>query len=65
MCKALFSVTAKFCSIFSLFVVGFPSIVAAFPPRPSTAKVTVLQMDMDTLDDGKEINDSIVDFFMM
>ena len=60
MCKALFSVTTKFCSIFLLFVVGFPSIVAVFPPRPSMAKVTVLQMDMDTL----EINDSIVDFFM-
>ncbi|XP_068691354.1 sentrin-specific protease 7-like [Montipora foliosa] len=29
------------------------------------AKVTVLQMDMDTLDDGQEINDSIVDFSMM
>ncbi|XP_068752857.1 sentrin-specific protease 6-like isoform X1 [Montipora capricornis] len=41
------------------------SIVAVFPPRPSMAKVTVLQMDMDTLDDGQEMNDSIVDFFMM
>ena len=55
MCKALFSVTTKFCSIFLLFVVGFPSIVAVFPPRPTK----------DTLDDGQEINDSIVDFFMM
>ncbi|XP_068752635.1 sentrin-specific protease 7-like [Montipora capricornis] len=41
------------------------SIVAVFPPRPSMAKVTVLQMDMDTLDDGQEMNDSIVDFFMI
>ena len=64
MCKALFSVTMKFCSIFLLLVLGFPSIVAVFPPRPSKAKITVLQMDMDTLDNGKEINDSIVEFFL-
>lgn len=40
-------------------------VVAVYPPPPAIAKVTILQMDLDTLDDGNELNDSIVDFFML
>lgn len=40
-------------------------IVAVFPPPPSVARITVLQLDLDTLVDGEDLNDSTVDFFMM
>lgn len=40
-------------------------VVAVFPPPPSVAKITVLQLDLNTLVDGEDLNDSIVDFFMM
>lgn len=40
-------------------------VVAVYPPSPAVAKVTILQMDMETLDDGNELNDSIVDIFML
>lgn len=36
-----------------------------FPPPPAVAKIQVLQMDLATLKDGVEVNDSIVDFFLM
>jgi len=41
------------------------SVVAVYPPLPATAKVTILQMDLQTVDDGNELNDSIVDFFIL
>ena len=34
-----------------------------FPLPPAVAKIQVLQMDLATLKDGMEVNDSIVDFF--
>ena len=36
-----------------------------FPPPPSVAKIKVLQLDLETLVDGEDLNDTIVDFFMM
>jgi len=36
-----------------------------FPPPPSEARITILELDLDTLVDGEDLNDSIVDFFMM
>lgn len=47
------------------FFVGFVSVVAVYPPSPATTKVTILQMDLETVYDGNELNDPIVDFFMM
>lgn len=41
------------------------SVVAVYPPSPATTKVTILQMDLETVYDGNELNDPIVDFFMM
>lgn len=49
----------------SLFFVGFVSVVAVYPPLPATTKVTILQMDLERVYDGNELNDAIVDFFMM
>ena len=46
-----------------LHVNWFSSVVAVFPPPPSKARITVLQMDVNTLSDGEELNDTIVDFF--
>jgi len=43
----------------------FVSVVAVYPPLPATAKVTILQMDLQTVDDGNELNDSIVDFLIL
>lgn len=40
-------------------------VIAVFPPPPAVAKIQVLQMDLGTLKDGMEVNDSIVDFFLM
>ena len=34
-------------------------VVAKFPPPPAQEKITLLQMDVETL------NDAIVDFFVM
>lgn len=41
------------------------SVVAVFPPPPAVAKIQVMKMDLETLGDGMEVNDSIVDFFLM
>lgn len=41
------------------------SVVAVFPPQPAVAKIQVMKMDLETLGDGMEVNDSIVDFFLM
>lgn len=49
----------------SLLFVGFVSVVAVYPPLPATTKVTILQMDLETVYDGNELNDPIVDFYMM
>ena len=49
-----------FMSIFS-----YNSVIAVFPPPPAKAQVTILQMDLETLEDEKELNDSIVDFFLL
>lgn len=40
-------------------------VIAVFPPPAAVAKIQVLQMDLATLKDGMEVNDSIVDFFLM
>lgn len=40
-------------------------VIAVFPLPPAVAKIQVLQMDLATLKDGMEVNDSIVDFFLM
>lgn len=40
-------------------------VIAVFPPPPAVAKILVLQMDLATLKDGMEVNDSITDFFLM
>lgn len=41
------------------------SVVAVFPPPLAVAKIQVMKMDLETLGDGMEVNDSIVDFFLM
>ncbi|XP_022784020.1 uncharacterized protein LOC111324674 [Stylophora pistillata] len=40
-------------------------VIAVFPPPPAVAKIQILQMDLATLKDGMEVNDSIVDFFLI
>lgn len=41
-------------------------VIATFPDAaPSQNRVTVLQMHMDTLKDGQELNDAIIDFFVL
>ena len=54
----------EFDLVFASFLfISITSVVAVFPPPPALARVTVLQMDLETLDAGNELNDSIVDFF--
>lgn len=36
-----------------------------FPPPPAVGKIQILKMDIETLDDGREVNDSVVDLFLM
>ena len=36
-----------------------------FPPPPAGGKIQILKMDIETLDDGREVNDSVVDLFLM
>ena len=38
-------------------------VIAVFPP--AQCKIQILKMDLKTLEDGVEINDSIVDLFLM
>ena len=40
-------------------------VVAVFPPPPAVGKIQILKMDLETLEDGKEVNDSVVDLFLM
>ena len=35
-----------------------------FPPPPAVGKIQILKMDLETLEDGKEVNDSVVDLFL-
>lgn len=39
-------------------------IIAVYPPAPAPGRVTLLKMDIDTLEDGEELNDAIIDFFI-
>ena len=36
-----------------------------FPPPPALGKIEILATDLETLEDGKEVNDSVVDLFLM
>lgn len=47
------------------FYFCFIRVIATFPDPPSQNRVTVLQMDLDTLEDGQELNDAIIDFFVL
>ena len=40
-------------------------VIAVFPPPPAVGKIQILKMDLETLEDGKEVNDSVVDLFLM
>lgn len=40
-------------------------VIAIFPDPPSQNSVTVLQMDLDTVEDEQELNDAIIDFFVL
>lgn len=40
-------------------------VIAVFPPPPAMSKIQILKMDLETLEDGKEVNDSVVDLFLM
>ena len=40
------------------------SVIAVFPPLPAANRITILQMDVETLKDGEELNDAIVDFYL-
>lgn len=40
-------------------------VIAVFPPPPAVGKIQILKMDIETLDDGREVNDSVVDLFLM
>lgn len=40
-------------------------VIAVFPPPPALGKIEILAMDLETLEDGKEVNDSVVDLFLM
>ena len=47
------------------FYFCFIRVIATFPDPSSQNRVTVLQMDLDTLEDGQELNDAIIDFFVL
>ena len=36
-----------------------------FPPPLAVGKIQILKMDIETLDDCREVNDSVVDLFLM
>lgn len=36
-----------------------------FPPPPAVGKIQILKRDIETLDDGREVNDSAVGLFLM
>lgn len=36
-----------------------------FPPPPAVGKIQILKMDIETLDDGREVNDSLMGLFLM
>jgi len=40
-------------------------VIATFPPPPLQSRMTVLQMDLDTVEDEQELNDAIIDFFIL
>lgn len=44
---------------------GQDRVIAVFPPPPAVGKIQILKMDIETLDDGREVNDSVVDLFLM
>ncbi|XP_073237099.1 sentrin-specific protease 6-like [Porites lutea] len=44
---------------------GQDRVIAVFPPPPAVGKIQILKMDLETLEDGKEVNDSVVDLFLM
>ena len=57
-CKFFFFNNYSFCFCFI-------RVIATFPDPPSQNRVTVYQMDLDTLEDGQELNDAIIDFFVL
>lgn len=48
-----------------MFIYCLIRIIATFPPPPLQSQITVLQMDLDTAEDGQELNDAIIDFFIL
>lgn len=44
---------------------GQDRVIAVFPPPLAVGKIQILKMDIETLDDGREVNDSVVDLFLM
>ena len=40
-------------------------VIAVFPPPPALVRIQILKMDLETLEEGKEVNDSVVDLFLM
>ena len=40
-------------------------VIAVFPLPPALGKIEISAMDLETLEDGKEVNDSVVDLFFM
>lgn len=51
--------------LFQVYLILSFLLVLFVTPSPATTKVTILQMDLETVYDGNELNDPIVDFFMM
>lgn len=47
------------------FILLIISVIAVFPPPPADAKITIFRMDLDTLKPETELNDAIVDFFLL
>ena len=52
-------------SPFNVFIDCLIRIIATFPPPPVQNQITVLQMDLDTAEDGQELNDAIINFFIL
>ena len=60
-----FGLRLRYIQIIIFFCFYDSRVIPVFPPPPAVAKIQVLPMDLATLKDGMEVNDSSVHFFLM
>ena len=60
-----FGLRLRYIQIIIFFCFHDSRVIPVFPLPPAVAKIQVLPMDLATLKDGMEVNDSSVHFFLM